>query len=57
MQPHHFAPHRHTRATLVADQWVMAALVVSATIVLNAPVNGPLNRFVILAYQQCLALT
>jgi hypothetical protein len=42
---------------LAADQFLMAQIAVSATIVLNAPVNGPLNRFVILAYQQCLALT
>jgi hypothetical protein len=34
----------------------MAQLAVSATIALIAPVNGPLNRFVIVGYQQCLAL-
>jgi hypothetical protein len=41
---------------LVADEWEMSVLVVSATIVLIAPVNGPLNRFGIVGYQQCLAL-
>ena len=57
MRPHHSAPHKHIRATLVADAWEMTALVVSATIALIVPVSGPLNRFVILGYQQCLALT
>ena len=56
MRPHRSELHRHIRAVLVADQLVMAELASSATIVLIAPVNGPLNRFWISGYQQCLAL-
>jgi hypothetical protein len=55
-QPHHSQRHKHTHAMLVADQLVMAELSVSAAIVCSAPVNGPLNRFGALGYQQCLAL-
>jgi hypothetical protein len=56
MRPHHSELHKHTRATLFADQLAMAALAVSAMIVLIAPANGPLNRFGAVGYQQCLAL-
>jgi hypothetical protein len=56
MRPHHSVPHRHTHATLVVDQWVMAELAVSGTIVLDAPENGPLSRFGAVGYHQCLAL-
>jgi hypothetical protein len=55
-QLHHSELHKHTRATLVADQWVTAELAVSATIVLIAPVNGPLNRFGMLGCRCCLAM-
>jgi hypothetical protein len=41
---------------LVADEWEMSVLVVSATIVLIVPVSGPLNRFGAVGYQQCLSL-
>ena len=41
---------------LVADQLVMAELAASATIALIAPLNGPVQDFGKLGYQQCLAL-
>ena len=56
MRPHHSERHKHIRVMLVADQLVIAQLVVSATIVLIAPVNGPVQDFGKLGYQQCLAL-